>query len=77
MRTGGCDRCFLGGEAEHGPGVSVLITWYEPLVEEVYAALEKRLAKLERGDLARESLERYGAIVLAPRASLSACTTSC
>ena len=52
-------------QAEHAPGVSVLVTWYEPLVEEVLAALEKRLVKLERGDMARECLERYGAIVLA------------
>ena len=29
-------------------------------------ALQKRLAKLSRGDLARDSLERFGALVLAP-----------
>ena len=56
----------LIAQAEHSPGVAVLVTWYEPLIEEVYNALQKRLAKLSRGDLARDSLERFGALVLAP-----------
>lgn len=56
----------LIAQAEHSPGVSVLVTWYEPLLDEVKEALEKRLAKIPRGDLARDSLERYGAFVLAP-----------
>jgi histidinol dehydrogenase len=56
----------LIAQAEHSPGVAVLVTWYEPLIAEVHAALEKRLAKLSRADLARDSLERYGALVLAP-----------
>jgi histidinol dehydrogenase len=55
----------LIAQAEHSPGVSVLVTWYEPLLTEVKEALEKRLAKIGRADLARESLERYGAFVLA------------
>jgi histidinol dehydrogenase len=56
----------LIAQAEHSPGVAILVTWYEPLVNEVQASLEKRLAKLGRADLARDSLERYGALVLAP-----------
>jgi len=56
----------LISQAEHSPGTSVLVTWYEPLLEEVRDAIEKRLAKLSRGDLARDSLERFGAFVLAP-----------
>ena len=56
----------LLAQAEHSPGVSILVTWYEPLLKEVQEALEKRLAKLGRGDLARDSLERYGAFILAP-----------
>jgi histidinol dehydrogenase len=56
----------LIAQAEHSPGVAVLVTWYEPLLNEVQAALEKRLAKLGRADFARDSLERYGALVLAP-----------
>ena len=56
----------LIAQAEHSPGVAILVTWHEPLLDEVEDALEKRLAKLGRADLSRESLERYGAFVLAP-----------
>lgn len=54
----------LIAQAEHAPGSSILVTWYEPLLDEVTAALEKRLAKLGRGDLARDCLERLGAMIL-------------
>jgi len=54
----------LIAQAEHSPGEAVLVTWYEPLLDEVSAAINKRLVKLSRADLARESLERYGAFVL-------------
>ncbi|MDY3556776.1 histidinol dehydrogenase [Gemmata sp. JC717] len=56
----------LIAQAEHSPGVAVLVTWHEQLLEEIQDALQKRLAKLSRGELARESLERYGALVFAP-----------
>ena len=39
----------LIAQAEHSPGVAILVTWYEPLIDEVQAALQKRLAKLSRG----------------------------
>jgi histidinol dehydrogenase len=55
----------LIAQAEHSPGASILITWHEPLLEEVSAALERQLPQLPRGDLARESLEHFGAFVLA------------
>jgi histidinol dehydrogenase len=55
----------LISQAEHSPGSAVLITWHAPLLTAVQAALERQLAVLERGDLARESLERYGALILA------------
>ena len=53
-------------QAEHSPGVAVLVTWYEPLIEELAEAIQKKLAKLARADLARDCLERFGALVLAP-----------
>ena len=56
----------LIAQAEHSPGVAILVTWYEPLLNEVQEALQKRLAKVDRAELARDSLERYGALVLAP-----------
>ncbi len=54
----------LIAQAEHAPGSSVLITWSAPLVEQVAAELEKQLAELDRGDLARQSLDEFGALIL-------------
>jgi histidinol dehydrogenase len=54
----------LIAQAEHAPGSSVLITWSEKLVEAMAAELEKQLASASRGDLARQSLEAFGALVL-------------
>ncbi len=55
----------LISQAEHSPGSGVLITWHEPLVRQVQAALEEQLAELDRGGLATQSLEAYGAMILA------------
>jgi histidinol dehydrogenase len=53
----------LLAQAEHAPGVSILVTWHAPLVKEVAEAVERQLAELPRGQQARDSLERYGALV--------------
>ena len=55
----------LISQAEHSPGSGVLITWHPPLIDAVRAELERQLAGLDRGDLARISLEAYGALILA------------
>lgn len=55
----------LISQAEHSPGSGVLITWHAPLIEQVQQALAAQLATLPRGDLARQSLEDYGALILA------------
>jgi histidinol dehydrogenase len=55
----------LLAQAEHDPASSILITWHEPLVAEVLAALSRQLATLPRAAQARSSLERFGAVVLA------------
>jgi histidinol dehydrogenase len=54
----------LVAQAEHAPGSSILVTWHEPLLEETLEALGGLLSTLERGELARESLEQFGAFVL-------------
>lgn len=54
----------LLAQAEHSPGVSMLVTWQAELLDEVQAALNRQVSKLDRGDLARDSLERYGAFIL-------------
>ncbi len=55
----------LISQAEHSPGSGVLITWHAPLIEAVRKELAVQLARLERGDLARQSLEEYGALIAA------------
>lgn len=54
----------LIAQAEHAPGSGVLITWSERVFCGTANELERQLAVLERGDLARESLEQFGALVL-------------
>lgn len=55
----------LISQAEHSPGSGVLITWHAPLIDAVRDALELQLSRLSRGDLARQGLEEYGALILA------------
>ncbi|MCA9038857.1 MAG: histidinol dehydrogenase [Planctomycetaceae bacterium] len=55
----------LISQAEHSPGSGVLITWHEPLIEQTRAELIKQLGELPRGELARQSMEEYGALILA------------
>lgn len=53
----------LIAQAEHSPGASILVTWHEPLIGGVLVALERQLADLPRGELARSCLEQFGAVV--------------
>jgi histidinol dehydrogenase len=55
----------LIAQAEHSPGAGILLTWHAPLLDAVAAALDRQLPQLPRGDLARDSLESFGAFVLA------------
>src|SRR5206468_92677 len=43
----------LIAQAEHSPGVSILVTWEEDLLDEVSTALNRQLGKLARGAMAR------------------------
>jgi histidinol dehydrogenase len=52
-------------QAEHSPGASMLVTWHAPLLDAVEAELLVQLVQLSRDELARESLEQFGALVLA------------
>jgi histidinol dehydrogenase len=54
----------LIAQAEHAPGASVLITWDPETIEKTAQELARQLAHLERGDLARHSLEAFGALIL-------------
>ena len=59
-------------QAEHSPGSGVLITWHEPLIQQVQTELASQLQRLPRGDLARISLLDYGALILATDAAEAA-----
>ncbi len=51
-------------QAEHSPGSAILLTASRSLADAVMAALERRVAVLERSDLTRDSLERFCGIVV-------------
>ena len=55
----------LNSQAEHSPGSGVLITWHEPLIEQTLKCLNTQLNELPRGDLARQCLDEFGALILA------------
>jgi histidinol dehydrogenase len=52
-------------QAEHAPGASILITWEETVLEATHQELERQAASLSRQDVAVQSLEAYGALILA------------
>ncbi len=54
----------LLAQAEHAPGASILISWSQQAIDATLAEAAKQLADLERGTLARESLEQFGAAIL-------------
>lgn len=57
----------LLSQAEHDIlASSILVTDSETLANETIKALEKQLEQLERKDIARESIDRFGAIMLVP-----------
>jgi histidinol dehydrogenase len=53
----------LIAQAEHAPGASILISWSDRLLDETAGELTRQLAHLERGNLARQSLEQFGALI--------------
>jgi len=62
----------LIAQAEHAPGASILITWSAAVLEATAAELARQTAHLERGDLARQSLEQFGALILVQSAEEAA-----
>jgi histidinol dehydrogenase len=54
----------LIAQAEHAPGSSILITWDAGVIDRVFTELARQVAELARGELARESLEAFGALVV-------------
>ena len=59
-----CIAADMLAQAEHSPGSAILLTASRGLADAVAAALERRVAVLERGDLTRDSLQRFCGIVV-------------
>jgi histidinol dehydrogenase len=55
----------LLAQAEHAPGASILIGWQAAVLDAAVAELARRLDQVERGGLARQSLEEFGAVIFA------------
>ncbi|NLY99797.1 MAG: histidinol dehydrogenase [Pirellulaceae bacterium] len=55
----------LLAQAEHAPGASILIGWDEPALRAAVGEVARRIDQVERGQLARQSLEDFGAVILA------------
>lgn len=55
----------LIAQAEHAPGASVLIGWDAAVLDAAVEELDRQLSNVERGELARQSLEDFGAVILA------------
>lgn len=53
----------LLAQAEHAPGASILIGWEDEVLERTLEAVAEALDQVDRGDLARESLEAFGAVI--------------
>ena len=54
----------LVAQAEHAPGASVLIGWEPRVLDAAVDELSRLLGRLERGDVARQSLEEFGAVIV-------------
>jgi histidinol dehydrogenase len=55
----------LMAQAEHAPGASILIGWDAAVLDAAVEEIGRQLARVERGELARQSLEEFGAVILA------------
>jgi histidinol dehydrogenase len=52
-------------QAEHSPGSSVLITWQPELIDAIESELNAQIPELSRSELTLDSLNAFGAFVLA------------
>jgi histidinol dehydrogenase len=63
------NRAFVASDllsqAEHAPGISILVTNSEELANGMLQEISRQIETLPRGDLIRESLNKFGFIVLA------------
>jgi histidinol dehydrogenase len=53
----------LLAQAEHSPGSAILISWSAALLDGVAEELARQVAALDRGELTRDSLREFGALI--------------
>ena len=54
----------LLSQAEHTPGISILVTFSESLVKQVKTELKQQISKLKRHEDTRKCLDKFGVIIL-------------
>lgn len=62
----------LLAQAEHSPGAAILITWHQPLLEQVERELAAQVNRLSRCDLTVDCLNEFGLLIHATDASHAA-----
>ncbi len=55
-------------QAEHAPGSSILVGWNEQTLRDTIREIDATLSQVERGELARQALENFGAVILTENA---------
>ncbi|MCH7728076.1 MAG: histidinol dehydrogenase, partial [Planctomycetes bacterium] len=55
----------LLAQAEHAPGASILVSWDAATIDDTARELTRQVAHLSRSELAVQSLESFGALILA------------
>ncbi|MEK7749500.1 MAG: histidinol dehydrogenase, partial [Planctomycetota bacterium] len=59
-----CVASDLLSQAEHAPGISILVTFSESLVKQVKTELKQQISKLKRREDTRKCLDKFGVIIL-------------
>jgi len=54
----------LLSQAEHAPGISILVTFSESLVKQVKTELKQQISKLKRQEVTWKCLDKFGVIIL-------------
>ena len=54
----------LLSQAEHAPGISILVTFSESLVKQVKTELKQQISKLKRHEVTKKCLDKFGVIIL-------------
>ncbi|MEP9410904.1 MAG: histidinol dehydrogenase [Candidatus Brocadia sp.] len=54
----------LLSQAEHAPGVSMLVTFSELLVKQIITELKRQITRLKRHTVTKECLDKFGIIIL-------------